>query len=144
VARVEELEDVAFGGVMVDGEGRICLVRPVGRGLWALPKGHQEPGETPEQAALREVAEETGHDPALGSYLGSIAYSYPLHQGGRDYSVSKTVHFWGMSTPGPAPRRHDHEMEAVAFFPLEEALPLMGYPTERELVRAAARLLPGA
>lgn len=142
MSRVEELEDVAYGGVLVDPEGRLCLVRPVGRGLWALPKGHRDPGETPEQAALREVAEETGYDPVLGEYLGSIAYTYPLRRQGRDYSVSKVVHFWAMVPRGASTRGHDHEMEDCRFFPRHEALALMGYPTERELARAATRPSP--
>ena len=70
---VREREDRAYGGILRDAQGRICLVRPVGRGLWALPKGHADPGESPEDAALREVREETGFSPRLGAYVGHVA-----------------------------------------------------------------------
>lgn len=139
--RIEELEDRAFGGLLLDGQGRLCLVRPVGRGLWALPKGHADPGESEEAAALREVREETGFTPELSEFFGSVAYTFPLEKKGRHFSVSKQVDYWIMTLASREDRGHDHEMEAAEFFPLEECPELLGYPNERELLRAGlARL----
>ena len=56
--------------------------------LWSLPKGHLEDGETAEQAAVREVAEETGIDAVVVAMLGSIDYWFVTE----DYRVHKTVH----------------------------------------------------
>src|SRR5205823_3411956 len=56
-------KSMAYGGVVIDGRGRILLREPSGQYggyLWTFPKGHANQGETPEQAALREVREETG------------------------------------------------------------------------------------
>lgn len=136
MTRVLEVEDHAYGGILHDPRGRICLVRPVGRGLWALPKGHADPGETPEQAALREVREETGFHPRLGEYVGHVAYSFPLRRKGRDYSVHKVVRFWAMPLVHAEGVGHDQEMEAAAFFGAEAALEKLGYPQERALLEA--------
>lgn len=134
---IEEVEDRAFGGVLVDARGRVCLVRPTGRGLWALPKGHGEPGEDPAAAALREVYEETGCEARLGPYLGSIRYTYPGVHAGRPVSVLKTVRFWRMSPAGESGAGNgDGEIEAVAWMSLPDALAALGYPTERALIQA--------
>lgn len=135
------MEDRAYGGVLLDHQGRVCLVRPVGRGLWALPKGHADPGEAPQAAALREVREESGFEARVEAFLGSVSYCFPLHRKGRDYSVSKVVEYWVMSLVDGVDHGHDHEMEAAAFFPLDEALEELGYPNERELLRAGRKLL---
>lgn len=133
---VREREDRAYGGILRDAQGRICLVRPVGRGLWALPKGHADPGESPEDAALREVREETGFSPRLGAYVGHVAYSYPEHRQGQAWSVAKVVRFWAMELAHAEGVGHDHEMEAAAFFGPEAALEKLGYPQERALLEA--------
>lgn len=134
MSRVLEVEDRAYGGILRDAEGRICLVRPVGRGLWALPKGHADPGETPEDAALREVREETGYSPRLTGYVGHVAYSFPMRKRGQDYSVAKVVRFWAMELAQAGTVGHDHEMEAAAFFGSEAACEKLGYPQERALL----------
>ena len=70
------IADVAcVGAVVTDTAGRLLLVRRAhdpGAGLWSLPGGHVEPGETNEQAALREVAEETGLAVVVGPEVGVV------------------------------------------------------------------------
>ena len=66
---------VCAGAVVRDGSGRLLLVRrgrPPSAGLWSLPGGRVEPGETPAEAAVREVREETGLDVALGHLLATV------------------------------------------------------------------------
>jgi 8-oxo-dGTP diphosphatase len=70
----------AYGGVLVDEQGRVLLREPAGHYdgyVWTFPKGRPDPGETPEQAALREVKEETGYTAEIiaklpGSYRGGV------------------------------------------------------------------------
>ncbi len=64
-----------MGAVVTDGRGRLLLIRrgsAPGRGRWSLPGGRVEPGETDEVALVREMAEETGLEIAVGSRLGQI------------------------------------------------------------------------
>lgn len=63
------------GAVISDSSGRLLLVRRAnepGRGLWSLPGGRVEPGETDEQAVVREVAEETGLVVMAGALVGRL------------------------------------------------------------------------
>ncbi|HSP39485.1 MAG TPA: NUDIX domain-containing protein [Frankiaceae bacterium] len=63
------------GAVVTDSRGRILLVQRAnepGRGLWSLPGGRVEPGETDEQAVVREVAEETGLTVEVGRLVGRV------------------------------------------------------------------------
>ncbi|MGE3804872.1 MAG: NUDIX domain-containing protein [Gemmataceae bacterium] len=79
-ARQEDCEQCA-GAALLDGP-KLLLIRVRSAG-YELPKGHIEPGETPEQAALRELREETGIVSAVmvEELLGRVAYAYPSQQG---------------------------------------------------------------
>lgn len=129
------------GGVVVrtDDGVHVCLIRPAGRTVWGLPKGGIETGETLPQTAVREVAEETGIDGVVDAELGSIDYSfYSRESGGR---VHKTVHYFLMHATGGDTARHDHEVSEARWVRLADALRLMTYPNEREMVRRAADAL---
>jgi len=135
------LEKTSAGGVVVrvDGAVEVCLIRPAGRSVWGLPKGGVEDGETYEQTALREVAEETGLEGQVQQELGAIDYSfYSREQGGR---VHKTVHYFLVRAIGGDTSRHDHEVSEARWVHIRQALRLMTYPNEREMVRRAAEAL---
>lgn len=105
--------------------------------VWGLPKGEVEPEETPEQAALREVREETGISAAIEAPLGDIRYVY-VWDGVR---VRKRVHFFLMRARGGRLSDHDEEMEDVRWFPLEHAVAAAAYKGEREVLERAAERL---
>lgn len=126
------------------GALEICLIRPSGRGrrVWGLPKGGIESGETLVEAAIREVAEETGLDAIVDRELGSIDYSfYSREHGDR---IHKTVHYFLMHADGGDTSLHDHEVREVRWVRLQDALLMMTYPNEREMVRRAAAALDDA
>jgi 8-oxo-dGTP pyrophosphatase MutT (NUDIX family) len=134
-------ERTSAGGVVVrtDGGVEVCLIRPVGRSVWGLPKGGVEKGETHPQTALREVAEETGIQGVVEDELGSIDYSfYSRELNGR---IHKTVHYYLIRATGGDTSRHDHEVSEARWMRLRQALRLMTYPNEREMVRRAAKAL---
>ena len=115
----------AAGGVVVR-DGNVLLVHRARYDDWSLPKGKLEPGETWEDAAVREVHEETGVRGRLGEYLGESHYSV---KGG-----PKTVRWWLMSTDDEA--APSNEVDAVRWVGVEEAKRLLSYLHERQLLDA--------
>jgi 8-oxo-dGTP pyrophosphatase MutT (NUDIX family) len=124
----------------MEGVPEILLVhrrRPV---LWALPKGTPNSGETLAETALREVREETGVEVEIEEPLGEITYFFVRDR----IRFRKTVHFFLMRPVGGSIDEHDHEFDEVRWTPIDEALRLMNYATEREVVERAADRLAGA
>lgn len=104
---------------------------------WTLPKGTPDPGESVEQTALREVAEETGLEVRIVEPLPSIEYAF-VQDGTR---IHKTVHYFLMEPVGGDLSRHDAEFERVRWVPFDEAAAILSFPTERDLVASAAARL---
>jgi 8-oxo-dGTP pyrophosphatase MutT (NUDIX family) len=135
--------EFSAGGVVVDGD-RVVVIVPVkraadGRRVLGLPKGHLDGEETPEQAATREVAEETGVDGELVDELGEVRYRYGRH-GKR---IEKAVRFYLFRYRGGDLADHDHEIEDARWMPLAQAARELTYPGEREMIqRAMSRTAP--
>ena len=106
---------------------------------WTLPKGTPNPGETLEETALREVAEETGLEVRIVEPLPSISYRF-FQAGAR---IHKTVHYWLMEPVGGDLARHDAEFEQVRWVAFEEAPRLLAFETERDLVAVAEARVGG-
>ncbi len=104
---------------------------------WTLPKGTPNPGETREQTALREVAEETGLEVRITDQLDSIEYWF-IQRGTR---IHKTVHYFLMEPIGGDIARHDHEFDDVRWIRFDEAPTVLTFETERALVARAAEIV---
>ncbi len=115
----------------------VVLCGRTAQGLWVLPKGTPDPGETIEQTARREAQEETGLVVELGARLGTIDYWFAV----KGTRVHKYVHHWLMRPTGGDIADHDHEFDTVEWVSLEEAHRRLTYPDERRTVEAAARAL---
>ncbi|HEY0329334.1 MAG TPA: NUDIX hydrolase [Rhodopseudomonas sp.] len=107
---------LAAGGIVLQNSAtpRVAIVRLRKRNQWVLPKGKLDPGETPRQAAEREVLEETGHRVVVHEFIGTLAYN----TGGR----SKVVHFWRMEATAEPPLPLMDDVKEVAWLPLEVAV----------------------
>ena len=108
-----------------------------GRLLWSLPKGHIEAGETAEQAAVREVEEETGIIGRVVAPLGTIDFWFVAE----DRRVHKTVHHFLLRGAGRRAVRRRRRGAEVAWVPLEELESRLAYADERRLIRRATELL---
>jgi 8-oxo-dGTP diphosphatase len=115
----------AAGGVVVR-DGRVAVVHRPRYGDWTLPKGKLDQGETFEQAALREVEEETGFVCRLGPELGSSEYT---DSKGRP----KLVRYWRMDVVGGEFRIND-EVDELRWLAPHEAAGLLTYERDRELL----------
>ena len=137
MAALRNARATSAGGVVHrtagDGPIEVALVHRRQPRLWALPKGTPNAGETLEETALRETREETGLHVEIEAPIRSISYVF-VHGRTRYH---KTVHFYRMRTTGGAVEDHDHEFDEVAWMPVEEALRLMTYDTDRAVVEEA-------
>ncbi len=106
---------------------------------WRLPKGTPERGETVEQTAQREVQEETGVHVNVLAPITSIRYFFVGHDDGIRYD--KTVYFYLMEPMGGSTSDHDAEFDVVEWCSYEEAVELLEYDNEREVLEAARSLI---
>ncbi len=112
-----------------------------GRLEWCLPKGHPEDAEDNEQAAVREIAEETGIDGRILTPLGSIDYWFTVS----GHRVHKTVHHYLLEAVGgelTIENDPDHEAVDVAWVPLAVLGRRLSFPNERRIADLAREVLP--
>ncbi len=127
------------------GRWWFAAVRPQGKpaGIWTLPKGNLEPGESPAETAAREAFEETGVHARLGAKLGDVRYVYTW-EGER---VFKVVSFFIARASGgrigELPAGMEAEVADARWLPLDDATKLLAYGGEREMAAKAAESLAG-
>lgn len=126
------------GGVVyrTGGNGvEVVICGRRGDGVWNLPKGTPEVGESLEDTARREVEEESGLSVCIEEPLGSIRYAFDRPDESVRYD--KTVHYFLMQPTGGDLDHHDGEYDRVRWAPAAEALRLLTFRNEREIVRRA-------
>jgi 8-oxo-dGTP pyrophosphatase MutT (NUDIX family) len=134
--------EFSAGGVVRRGED-VAVIVPTrrdarGQRVLALPKGHPDGDETAEQAATREVQEETGLTAALVEPLGEVEYHYER----RGRRVRKRVAFFLFDYVSGDLADHDHEVEDARWMPLARAATELTYEGEREMVARALSRIP--
>lgn len=123
-------EEICAGGV-VFFQGKIVILQRK-NGVWLMPKGHVDPGETLEEAACREVTEETGLTARIGPKLGETAYSY--FEAGKRHN--KRVHWFYMEAHSGKPRPEEDIFTSVRLLAGEE-LHVLSFPGDREIAERA-------
>lgn len=128
----------------IGGRPHLAAIRPQGKkpGVWALPKGNIDPGESAAETAVREVREETGIEGRLVEKLGDVRYVYTRRGGVR---VFKVVSFFLLRARrgriGNIDETMRIEVAEARWLPLAEAPRLLAYGGEREMAAKALELL---
>ena len=142
------VNETSAGGLVVDvqnGQAFTAVIARRNRGgrlEWCLPKGHLEGEETAEEAAVREIAEETGIEGFVIRHLATIDYWFA----GTDRRVHKVVHHYLLQATGgelTTENDPDREAEDVAWVPLDAVAGRLAYPNERRVVATARDVLIG-
>jgi 8-oxo-dGTP diphosphatase len=126
----EDAEVKAAGGVVRREDGNIAIVHRPRYDDWSLPKGKLDPGESWEQAALREIEEETGLRCRLDEELTTTRYEVR----GRP----KTVRWWRMTVLEDLGTDPDEEVDGVRWLTPGEAIVSLSYEADKQLVRSLA------
>ena len=134
-----QITEISAGGIVYhqDGAGLQILMIADRQGRWSFPKGVVGPGEPPDQAALREIAEETGVHGTIDTLLGESQYVYRRN----GVLVHKTVHFYLVHATTTALSPQWEEVSAARWFPAPAALAASAFAANTALLhRALAQL----
>jgi 8-oxo-dGTP pyrophosphatase MutT (NUDIX family) len=137
-SRVENA--VSAGGVVTragDGELEVVICGRNSDGVWGLPKGTPDAGETVEETAVREVSEETGLEVRIMDKIGTVEYWF-AREGVRYH---KWVHHFLMEATGGDTSQHDAEYDRVEWRPVEDALKTLTFRNERDMVIKARAMI---
>ncbi|GAB3562564.1 NUDIX hydrolase [Spelaeicoccus albus] len=146
--RIPTVEETSAGGMVVDFDARgypVAVIGRLNRGgrlEWCLPKGHLEAGETEEQAAIREIHEETGILGDIVGRLGDVEYWFAA--GGQ--RIHKMVHHYLLRARGgtiTVENDPDHEAVEAAWVPIVELPARLSFPNERRIARLAYAAIAG-
>jgi 8-oxo-dGTP pyrophosphatase MutT (NUDIX family) len=125
----------------VEGRIDVAVIRPRGRNVTALPKGHIERGETSQMTAEREIFEETGLKVTCQCKLADVKYVFRF----RGKTVFKVVSFylfrWASGEIDAITEAMREEVDVAKWIPLVEAPQVLSYPGEREVAAKALKLL---
>lgn len=143
-AEVMTLDQVSAGGVAfrwrdAELETVIVSVKPSLR--WQLPKGIVDPGESPEETAVREVREEAGIATELIALIETIEYWYRAVRYGKPIRFHKFVHFHLLGYRSGNVSDHDHEIEEARWVSFNQAVEMLAFKSERGVVEKAQKMI---
>lgn len=124
--------EFSCGGVILENN-KVLLIQVKsmkGRKIWTFPKGHIEQGETPRQAALREVLEETGYKAAIVKPLLKVRYAFTL----KGRYVRKVVQWYLMKKLGRIGKHDPSEILAINWVSINKAKEMVEYPSDKRLL----------
>ena len=143
-AKVVTVDQISSGGVAFrwqDSNPEVAIVSVKPSLRWQLPKGIVDPGESPEGTAVREVREEAGIETDLLSLIETIEYWYRSTKYGKPVRFHKFVHFYLLQYRSGDVSDHDHEVAEARWVSFEEAIEMLAFKSEREVVEKAREMI---
>jgi 8-oxo-dGTP diphosphatase len=141
---IQTYDQISAGGVayrMLEGRIEVALISVGQNERWQLPKGTIDKGELNETAALREVREEAGIEAELIAPIDTVEYWYYATHQGKRVRYHKYVHFFLMQYLSGNVSDHDHEVNEARWVEIDEAISLLAFKSEQEVVRKAKEYL---
>lgn len=142
--KITTMDQVSAGGVAFrreDSEPQIAIICMKPKLRWQLPKGIVDPGESPEVTAVREVREEAGVETERLALIETIEYWYRSLRNGQPVRYHKFVHFYLLEYRSGDVADHDHEVEEARWVSFDEALDMLEFKSEREVVEKARNMI---
>jgi 8-oxo-dGTP pyrophosphatase MutT (NUDIX family) len=143
-SKITTMDQVSAGGVAFrwkDSEPQIAIVQMKPKLRWQLPKGIVDPGESPEVTAVREVKEEAGIETERIALIETIEYWYRSVSNGQPVRYHKYVHFYLLEYRSGDVSDHDHEVEETRWVSSDEAVEMLEFKSEREVVEKARKMI---
>ena len=137
---------VSAGGVafrIQAGRLQVALISVSEDGRWQLPKGIVSSGESTEEAALREVREETGLETEPVGLIDKIEYWYFSKSAGKTVRFHKFVYFYLLRFVSGDTRDHDHEVNEARWVEIDEAQEMLAFENEKKVVAQAKEIISG-
>ena len=143
-ARIRTERQISSGGVIfrtVNSKTEVALIAVKEGKVWCLPKGLRENGESIARTAHREVKEETGLDGKIVKLIDHIQYFYAHKEAEETKLFFKIVYLFLMEYTGGDVANHDSEVNDCQWFPIDDAIKLVEYKDEKEILEKAKRII---
>lgn len=142
--KITTLDQISAGGVAFrwkDSEPEVAIVSVSPKQRWQLPKGIVDPDESPGVTAVREVREEAGITTERLALIETIEYWYRSLKYGKPVRYHKYVHFYLLRYLNGNVFDHDHEVEEARWVSFDEALEMLDFKNERDVVEKAREMI---
>lgn len=123
--------EFSAGGIVFNEAGQVLLTKHSQNKHWSFPKGLIDPGQTPEQAAVREVREEGGIEAEITGKVGYSKYVYNLN----GEKIFKVVTYFLMKYLSGDPENHDWEVSEAGWFNPEDAIKQLTFSQDKVLLK---------
>lgn len=130
------MREFSAGGIVFNDKGQVLLTQHSQNKHWSFPKGLIDPGQTSEEAAVREVKEEGGVEAEIVDKVGYSKYVYTLN----GEKIFKVVTYFLMKYKSGDPKDHDWEVEEVGWYEVEDALKQLTFSQDKELLKKALKI----
>jgi 8-oxo-dGTP pyrophosphatase MutT (NUDIX family) len=143
---IQTKTQISAGGVAFRNHGKqiqVALISVGKEARWQLPKGIIDNGESPEDAAQREVREEAGIETTLVEMIDRIEYWYVSTEHGSRVRYHKFVYFYLLKYERGDVRNHDNEVNEARWIAIDEAIDLLSFDSEKKVVEKARGMLAG-